>query len=114
VHTFQCDITDTAAVAAHLKRAGIEKVDLVLSDLAPSTSGIKDVDQWRSVELSQAVVETAKKFLNPGGLCVLKILRGADFDAFMKEMKQTWKDVRTARPKATRDRSSEVYVIAKQ
>jgi 23S rRNA (uridine2552-2'-O)-methyltransferase len=111
VRTIEADITDVDAVQSTLTTLEIDRVDLVLSDLAPNTSGVHDVDQWRSIELSQAVIAIAEQFLRPGGACVIKVLRGEDFDAFYRELKATWKDVKTARVEATRDRSTEVYVI---
>ncbi|MDD5040878.1 MAG: RlmE family RNA methyltransferase [Candidatus Peribacteraceae bacterium] len=88
--------------------------DLVLSDIAPSTSGIRDVDQWRSIELNQAVLAIAERWLKSGGHCVLKVFRGADFDAFLREVKTQWKDVRIATPRASRDRSKEVYLVMRK
>lgn len=88
-------------------------VDLVLSDAAPSTSGIKDVDQWRSLELGYAVLEIAAKVLRRSGTCVLKVFRGADFDAFLKDMRREWRSLRLATVKASRDRSREVYLVTK-
>jgi 23S rRNA (uridine2552-2'-O)-methyltransferase len=111
VKTFEQDITDLAAVNSLLKAEKISLVDLVLSDIAPSTSGVKDVDQWRSIELNQAVVDIAERFLKPTGFCVLKVFRGADFDAFLRELKQNWDDVRVVETEASRDRSREVYIV---
>jgi len=86
----------------------------VLSDIAPSTSGIRDVDQWRSIELNQAVLATAERWLKSGGYCVVKVFRGADFDAFLREVKAQWRDVKIASPRASRDRSKEVYLVMKK
>lgn len=108
------DILDEQLIKKIIQEEGLQKADIVLSDLAPSTSGIRDVDQWRSVELSEGVVRTAQEVLKPGGTCVIKILRGADFDELYKRLKLTWKQCTTAIPKATRDRSKEVYVILKK
>jgi len=110
-HTYVQDITDIPAVESILKKEGAEEADLVLSDLAPSTSGVKDVDQWQSVLLSEAVALTASQVLKPGGICVIKIFQGADFDAFFKKMQKSWKSVRAAHVQASRDRSKEVYVL---
>jgi len=112
VSTYEQDITDLEGVEAILQKEGVEQVDLILSDLAPSTSGIKDIDQWKSIELSQVVLSVAERFLKSGGTCVMKVLRGADFDAFLKELKRTWKNVHTVHVKASRDRSKEIYIIA--
>src|SRR5207249_3860172 len=67
VHLYQQDITATDAVEAILKKENLDHVDLILSDIAPNTSGVKDVDQWRSVELAQSVAAIAMKHLKPGG-----------------------------------------------
>ncbi|MDD5751884.1 MAG: RlmE family RNA methyltransferase [Candidatus Peribacteraceae bacterium] len=111
VSTHAQDISDANAVAAILDAAKIKTVDLVLSDIAPSTSGVRDVDQWRSIELNQAVVDIAERFLKPGGVCVLKVFRGADFDSFLFKLKQTWKKVKPAQVAASRDRSKEIYIV---
>ncbi len=111
VSTHEQDVTDAEAVAAILKEANIASVDLVLSDIAPSTSGIRDVDQWRSIELNQVVVDIAERFLKPGGVCVLKVFRGADFDSFLFKLKQTWKRVKPVQVAASRDRSKEIYIV---
>lgn len=124
VVTFQADITDTKAVNTllqeHMKQQTSQAsltsttsstFNIILSDIAPKTSGIRDVDQWRSIELNQAVLAVAGRWLKPGGFCVLKVFRGADFDAFLHEVKAQWKDVRIATPRASRDRSKEVYIV---
>src|SRR3989344_9015068 len=77
--THQQDITDLESMERILKKEHVDEADLVLSDIAPNTSGVKDVDQWRSIELVEAVLNVAKKFLKPGGFCISKIFRGADF-----------------------------------
>lgn len=107
VETYIEDITNIEA----LKNIVPEEVDLVLSDLAPKTSGIRDVDQWKSIELSQAVVKTAMQILRPGGKCVMKVLRGGDFDEFIAECRESWKKVKVFSVEASRDRSNEIYVI---
>ncbi|MEK7563820.1 MAG: RlmE family RNA methyltransferase [Patescibacteria group bacterium] len=93
------------------KLANQQTIDLLLSDAAPSTSGIHDVDQWRSIELNQSALAVGKRVLKPVGRCVLKVFQGADFDGFIKDVKREWKDVRIIKAKTSRDRSTEVYVI---
>jgi len=112
VSLYQQDIMDTEAVDAILKKEGVTKVDLVLSDIAPNTSGIKDVDQWRSIELGQTVIATADRYLRPGGRFVLKVFRGADFDEFLRDIRAQWLNLRVAFVEASRDRSKEVYISA--
>tara|TARA_Y100000310_G_C20478488_1_gene713577 strand:- start:276 stop:866 length:591 start_codon:yes stop_codon:yes gene_type:complete len=113
-HLYQADITDTDAIRKILKDANVSTVDVVLSDLAPSTSGIKDVDQWKSIELSQAVLAIADEFLAPKGWCVLKVLQGGDFDEFYRNLKDDWQDVKIQKVKASRDRSREVYIVMRK
>lgn len=108
---YEQDITDIPAMDAILAQQKVETVDLVLSDIAPSTSGVKDVDQWKSIELGQAVITLAQRYLKPHGKCVLKVFRGSDFDAFLAELKRTWKEVRVVTVQASRDRSREVYLV---
>lgn len=110
VQTHIVDITDIETLHALLPKS----TDVIISDLAPKTSGIKDVDQWRSIELSEAVLSVADEILRPGGRVVMKILRGADFDEFLKNCKVRFNDVQTFIAKASRDRSKEIYVIAKK
>ncbi|MBI3332298.1 RlmE family RNA methyltransferase [Candidatus Peregrinibacteria bacterium] len=114
VETLTQDITDLGAIDRILQERSIKQVDLILSDIAPNTSGIKDVDQWRSVELNQSAVAIAEKWLKPGGRCVLKIFRGADFDEFLGQLKRTLRDVRIVTVKASRNRSREVYLVMKK
>ncbi len=111
VTTLVQDMTDIPALQKALDALSIDRVDLVLSDAAPNTSGTWDVDQWRSIELNQAVDTTAAAVLKPNGSCVMKVFRGADFDEFMQALKQTWSSVKMMKAKASRDRSKEVYVV---
>jgi 23S rRNA (uridine2552-2'-O)-methyltransferase len=85
--------------------------DLVLSDIAPNTSGTRDIDQWRSLELGRAVLAIAKHHLKAGGTCVVKIFQGADFDEFLRETKEQWRSTKVVTVKASRDRSHEVYLV---
>lgn len=111
VHTYEQDITDFPAMEKILASHQLHHVDVVLSDIAPNTSGVKDVDQWRSVELSRAVMAVAEKFLRRGGRIVMKVFRGADFDEFLAEMRRSYGNVKVKQVEASRDRSREVYVV---
>lgn len=91
-----------------------EKFDVITADLAPKTSGVKDIDQWKSIELNQKVVEIAKKHLKTKGTVILKVFVGADFQEFVKEVKTTFKKVQNFKPKACRDRSFETYLICQE
>ncbi len=108
-----CDITDDNAVEAAMASVGILKADIVLSDIAPNTSGIRDVDQWRSIELSRKVILCAKRHLRPGGKLVMKVFRGKNFDEFLKEIRQDWPNAKPYTVEASRDRSIEVYIVCR-
>lgn len=114
VSCFVQDALDEAGMDALLSKQGIDRFDLILSDLAPKTSGVKDIDQWRSIELSHSVLEVAAKYLKRKGTCVMKVFRGADFDEFFAQLKREWKYVKTFSAQASRDRSREIYVIASE
>lgn len=85
--------------------------DLVTSDMAPKTSGIKAQDEARSLELSELALATAERLLPKGGGFVCKVFMGADFTGFVERCEITFDAVRVLRPKATRERSFEHYVI---
>lgn len=111
VSTYVLDVNEREKLEEVLLAEGMTTIDLVLSDIAPSTSGVKDVDQWRSIELAQMVLAIAEKYLPSGGRCVVKIFRGADFDEFLGEAKRNWRMVKVATAKASRESSREVYVV---
>ena len=84
---------------------------LVTSDMAPKTSGIKAQDEARSIELSELALATAERLLPRGGGFVCKVFMGADFSGFTRRCEAVFGSVRVLRPKATRERSFEHYVI---
>lgn len=114
VVTQVCDILDDAALATSISSMGWDKVDIVISDIAPNTSGIKDVDQWKSIELSRRVLDISRKWLRGRGWIVMKIFRGRDFDTFLQEVKEEFNDVKPLSVEASRDRSMEVYVVCRK
>lgn len=114
VHTYVQDINDLDAIEGIMEKEGVQKVDLVVSDLAPATTGIKDVDQWQSILLSQSVIRAAEQFLKDKGVCVIKVFQGSDFDEFLRNVKKNWPKTRIAHVRASRDRSKEVYIIVKK
>ena len=112
LHLIQGDIFEETTAEAIFERVGNRKLDVITSDLAPKTSGIKDVDQWKSIELNQRVLEICEKFLKPNGNLVAKIFRGADFDEFwVEEFRGQFKEAKTFKPKSCRDRSVEFFMI---
>jgi 23S rRNA (uridine2552-2'-O)-methyltransferase len=85
----------------------------VLSDMAPATTGRKDVDAFRSFELCNMALETAKNFLNPNGNFVCKIFQGNEFKKFEKDVKSVFRECKTFKPESCRKQSKEIYIIAK-
>jgi 23S rRNA (uridine2552-2'-O)-methyltransferase len=85
--------------------------DLVISDMAPKTSGQRHADQYRSYQLVMRALELAKTVLKPGGTFVAKIFQGAEFDDARKALRESFDKVRTMRPEATRDESYEVFLV---
>ncbi len=90
----------------------IGPVDVVLSDMAPSTSGVRIVDQLRAHLLSQAAWFWSKALLAEDGCLVVKIFQGPDTPELIKEIRTGFKKVRTFKPKGSRKESMETYVIA--
>ena len=78
--------------------------DVVLSDMAPKTSGQRAADQYRSYELVMVALEAARKHLKPGGSLVAKIFQGAEFEDARAAFRETFEKVRIIRPKAVRRR----------
>ncbi|MDI9644098.1 MAG: RlmE family RNA methyltransferase [Candidatus Verstraetearchaeota archaeon] len=85
--------------------------DVVTSDMAPKFTGIHDLDHGRQIALANVALEVAKMVLRPGGKMVLKVLMGADFEAFRKDVQRLFANVRVYKPNASRDSSSEVYFV---
>lgn len=85
--------------------------DVVLSDMAPDTTGHRDLDQYRSYELFKAAVDLAEGTLVPGGNFVGKIFQGPEFEQAREELRAVFEKVRIIRPKATRDVSYELFLI---
>lgn len=91
--------------------AGLGSFDVVLSDMAARTTGIRDTDVASSVELVMRAMDIAERVLVPGGKFVAKIFQGNDFETVRTRMKSLFDDVRVVRPEATRRQSTEVYLV---
>jgi 23S rRNA (uridine2552-2'-O)-methyltransferase len=89
-------------------------VDVVLSDMAPNMTGEYEVDHARSVHLARQALEVARDLLAPGGDLAVKVFDGRDLDAFRDDMEGEFEYVRTMRPEASRESSSEVYLVGKR
>jgi 23S rRNA (uridine2552-2'-O)-methyltransferase len=89
------------------------RFDVVTSDMAPKTIGVKVTDEARSLELVRAALAIAEATLRLGGAFVAKVFMGGDFPAFRKELAARFDSVHVVRPQATREHSYEVYVVGK-
>ena len=89
------------------------EVNLVMSDMAPNMSGNKAVDQPRSIYLGELALETAKAVLAKGGTFLVKLFHGEGFEEFHQEVQKSFSRVVIRKPKASRPRSNEVYILAK-
>ena len=88
-----------------------EKFDIVLSDMAPNTTGNKSLDAFRSFDLCCKALEIAKKRLKKNGSFVCKIFQGEDFENFIKMMKATFAKHKIFKPQSCRQKSKEIYII---
>jgi 23S rRNA (uridine2552-2'-O)-methyltransferase len=89
------------------------QVDWVLSDMAPAMSGIDAVDQPRSMYLAELALDMAGRVLKDGGGALIKVFQGAGFEALVREARSRFGKVRLVKPEASRARSPEVYLLAK-
>jgi 23S rRNA (uridine2552-2'-O)-methyltransferase len=88
------------------------EVDLVLSDMAPNVSGVAAVDQPRSMYLCELALDFARQSLRPGGTFVTKVFQGEGFDEFVRELRRDFQRLVTRKPRASRPKSREVYLVA--
>jgi 23S rRNA (uridine2552-2'-O)-methyltransferase len=106
------DITDEETVAG-VREAVDGEADVVLSDMAPNMTGEYDLDHARSVHLARQALSVAEELLGPGGDLAVKVFDGRDLDALQTDMEEGFEYVRQVRPEASRDASSELYLVAK-
>jgi 23S rRNA (uridine2552-2'-O)-methyltransferase len=112
VETVRGDMTEESTKDEVRAIAG-DAVDVVLSDMAPNMTGEYSVDHARSVHLARQALETALDVLDTGGDFAVKVFEGRDLDDLREEMDEEFQYVRTLTPDASRESSSEVYLIAK-
>lgn len=93
---------------------GGRKVDLVISDMAPNLTGIAAGDQARGIGLVEMALEFALQWLKPDGAFVVKVFHGAGFEDFRRAMQSSFEVFAVRKPEASRDRSSEVYLVGRR
>jgi len=112
VGTLRADITDDDAVDRIREALGGD-ADAVLSDMAPDMTGEYDLDHARSVHLARGALDVATELLAPGGDLAVKVFQGRDLDDLRAAVDDEFEYVRTVSPDASRDASSEVYLVGK-
>ncbi|HYE33855.1 23S rRNA (uridine(2552)-2'-O)-methyltransferase RlmE [Methylocaldum sp.] len=113
VTVIQGDFREESVVERLMAELAGRAVDLVLSDMAPNMTGARTVDQSRAMYLAELALDTCRQLLKPGGSFVAKLFQGPDFDDFVRETRRMFGKVSVRKPKASRDRSPEVYLVAK-
>lgn len=106
------DFREPAALSALESALGDDRVDLVLSDMAPNFSGVESVDQPRAMDLVELARDFADEHLRPGGSFLAKLFMGVGFDEYVRDLRTRYAKVVVRKPKASRSRSPEVYVLA--
>lgn len=110
VTVFQKDIFDVSDLAT----LGVDQpFDTVVSDMAPNTTGVRSVDQQRSLNLIEQVFYHLPVFLKDGGNFVIKVFDGHEAQVFLKSQKKVFKEFHFLKPKSTRSVSKEFFVIGK-
>lgn len=108
------DFTDQLVYDQLIKELNGKWVDLVISDMSPNVSGIKAVDQPKMMYLAELALEFAINVLKPGGTFLTKVFTGEGIDEYKREIRLHFASIAIRKPKASRPRSSEIYLIAKQ
>jgi len=109
--SYEGDIFDEKIYTKILTENNLKNFDVITSDLAPSTTGIKSLDAGRSFQLNEQVLKVAEKYLKKGGNVLLKAFPGADHNELMHLVKQNYQGVKVFKPEAVRSTSREVYIV---
>lgn len=108
---FQGSIEDENIINSILQITNSNNVDVVLSDLAPNVSGNWELDHARQIDLTKTALALSRRILKNGGKVVLKVFQGDMLDELIDELKKEYKKVITTKPSASRQVSSELYLI---
>lgn len=111
--TIQMDFTAPEASDTLIQTMNGHKADVVLSDMAPNTTGIKSLDHLKIMGLLEIALDFAESVLAPGGTFLAKVFQGGTEQELLTRLKQNFKSVQHIKPDASRKESSEFYVIAK-
>jgi 23S rRNA (uridine2552-2'-O)-methyltransferase len=109
----QQDFSEELGMERLLEVLGERKADLVLSDMAPNMSGVKAMDQPRSLYLAELALDCAIRLLRPGGDFLVKVFQGEGSDDYLKQLRTFFQKAHIRKPKASRGRSGEIYVLGR-
>ncbi|HGN0410617.1 TPA: 23S rRNA (uridine(2552)-2'-O)-methyltransferase RlmE [Proteus mirabilis] len=112
VDFLQGDFRDELVLKALLDRVGDNKVQVVMSDMAPNMSGTPAVDIPRSMYLVELALDMCRDVLAPGGSFIVKVFQGEGFDEYLGQIRSLFTKVKVRKPDASRSRSREVYIVA--
>ena len=113
VEVLQGDLRDPALRGELLQRIGTARAGLVMSDMSPNITGVRSVDQPRSLELAELALELATQVLARGGSLVVKLFQGEGVSGYQADVRRRFASVRSRKPDASRARSRELYFVAK-
>lgn len=111
VHFLQGDFRDDEVLARLNEAVGGQPLDLVVSDMAPNLSGVESSDAARIAHLVELALDFALRHLKPGGALVVKLFHGSGYSQLVKLFKDSFKVVKPVKPKASRDRSAETFLV---
>jgi 23S rRNA (uridine2552-2'-O)-methyltransferase len=109
----QGDFTEEATYNALVEALNNQPVGLIMSDMAPNISGIRDVDQPRAMYLAELAWDFAQKVLAPGGDFLVKLFQGEGFDVYCRQIRSQFDKVVIRKPRASRPKSREMYLLAR-
>ena len=112
VEFLQGDFREESVMQQFLQRVQLKPIDLVISDMAPNFSGMRSVDQPRSIYLAELALDFAQKVLKPKGCFIVKTFQGEGFEVFLKDLRSLFAKVTIRKPSASRGSSAEVYLVA--
>ncbi|MDE2086597.1 MAG: 23S rRNA (uridine(2552)-2'-O)-methyltransferase RlmE [Xanthomonadaceae bacterium] len=112
VDFLQGDFREESVVRELEARLDGQRLDLVLSDMAPNMSGVALADQIRAMALAELALDFSRQWLKPGGAFLIKLFQGAGFDDYLRSLRADFSRVTMRKPKASRARSREVYALA--
>lgn len=113
VEYLQGDFREESVLRGLLDTLAESRVGVIVSDMAPNISGVRTIDQPRSLHLAELALELARDILQPGGDLLIKLFQGQGYDDFISQARISFKTVNLVKPKASRQRSRELYLLGR-